>query len=553
MMNMTDFDQLIDPIILKRGQTILANDELSEVTWENRTIMMIAHGTKDYRVSVTLDDNMEIISHSCTCPYDHGPICKHVAALLLLIREDRLEDFLEEDEEEDIPVIKDRIKAILSSLDRETLERIIIKEAQDNPDLFKTLTYRYDEDDNKINLAQRTVRAAIDDVESYGYSDEILEQANDEIYAIFYEAEHANSMSYAIRLLQAIIIEALEFEANEADYVSFVVFDTLSVFKTLIEKHQDDESIRCEIYHGLEQIITDQIELIDDDIKADLLSSMQASSCKATSHAFQKRLNDILDNPETTLSLRTKIEIAKYQHLSVFASPMEAKDYLHLHLDNDALLEISYDLAMKDEDYTMAVRCAKMVLEKQKPWWNKGPYESKLIDALMGLGAYEEAKPLLRSHVMKDDVKAYHMFVRLLSEEELRSEIDAFLEAFMKEPHHTRVFKLIATAFGEHERLMGYAERFPQIIEYVYDVLVDTYRERVSKVFRRMILARAESASNRKAYRDVSRTIENARTAIGEDVDAFIFELVELYRRSALKDELWKLHGVRLRTQKKSF
>ncbi len=51
MMNMKDVDQLIDLIILERGQTTLENNELSDVTWGNRTIMMITHRTKDYQFS----------------------------------------------------------------------------------------------------------------------------------------------------------------------------------------------------------------------------------------------------------------------------------------------------------------------------------------------------------------------------------------------------------------------------------------------------------------------------------------------------------------------
>jgi hypothetical protein len=86
-MNLEDFEDEIDPIILDRGEEYFeckAVESLTKISpsqWQADVA-----GTDDYRVEVTIEDG-EIIDWDCTCPYDWGPVCKHVVAVLYEIKQ----------------------------------------------------------------------------------------------------------------------------------------------------------------------------------------------------------------------------------------------------------------------------------------------------------------------------------------------------------------------------------------------------------------------------------------------------------------------------------
>ena len=85
-MKINSFENNIDSRILNRGESYFqesAVEELVEVggnKWQAQV-----DGSELYDVEVEINKNT-IDDWSCTCPYDWGPICKHVVATLFAIR-----------------------------------------------------------------------------------------------------------------------------------------------------------------------------------------------------------------------------------------------------------------------------------------------------------------------------------------------------------------------------------------------------------------------------------------------------------------------------------
>lgn len=85
------FEQYIDETILKRGLQYFKKghvhepEEISPGVYE-----AIVEGTEDYTVQLTLKNGI-ITEHVCDCPYDFGPVCKHVAAVIFCLQQDELE------------------------------------------------------------------------------------------------------------------------------------------------------------------------------------------------------------------------------------------------------------------------------------------------------------------------------------------------------------------------------------------------------------------------------------------------------------------------------
>jgi len=87
----SEFEQLIDERILKRGLSYYksgAITDFSEIsTGEYEAIVS---GTEEYTVQLEISNNT-IVEHNCDCPYDMGPVCKHVVAVIFYLQQDELE------------------------------------------------------------------------------------------------------------------------------------------------------------------------------------------------------------------------------------------------------------------------------------------------------------------------------------------------------------------------------------------------------------------------------------------------------------------------------
>jgi len=88
---LNEFEQVIDETILKRGLDYFkggAITDFSEIsTGEYEAIVS---GTEEYTVQLESKNNI-IIEHNCDCPYDMGPVCKHVVAVIFYLQKAVLE------------------------------------------------------------------------------------------------------------------------------------------------------------------------------------------------------------------------------------------------------------------------------------------------------------------------------------------------------------------------------------------------------------------------------------------------------------------------------
>jgi hypothetical protein len=84
------FDECIDNAILKRGLTYFRNGQVHEPEEGGPgEYEAVVEGTEPYTVRLVIDHG-EVVEHLCSCPYDVGPVCKHVAAVLFYLQKDVL-------------------------------------------------------------------------------------------------------------------------------------------------------------------------------------------------------------------------------------------------------------------------------------------------------------------------------------------------------------------------------------------------------------------------------------------------------------------------------
>ncbi len=88
---LNEFEQFIDEKILKRGLSYYkdgAITDFSEIS--SGEYEAIVSGSEEYTIQLEINNNT-ITYHNCDCPYDMGPVCKHIVAVVFHLQQDELE------------------------------------------------------------------------------------------------------------------------------------------------------------------------------------------------------------------------------------------------------------------------------------------------------------------------------------------------------------------------------------------------------------------------------------------------------------------------------
>lgn len=93
-MNLENFSWRVSPEVLDRGLSYYREGRVETLEEEAPlTYSARVKGAKDYGVRVMLSTTGEILTSTCDCPYQGGPVCKHQVAVYQMLA-DRLNDAL---------------------------------------------------------------------------------------------------------------------------------------------------------------------------------------------------------------------------------------------------------------------------------------------------------------------------------------------------------------------------------------------------------------------------------------------------------------------------
>jgi uncharacterized Zn finger protein len=78
------FTEELHALILQRGREYYTHGAVEDLTQTPEGWSARVTGQEAYQVAITgIDTPLEWY---CNCPYDHGPVCKHVAAVFFAVR-----------------------------------------------------------------------------------------------------------------------------------------------------------------------------------------------------------------------------------------------------------------------------------------------------------------------------------------------------------------------------------------------------------------------------------------------------------------------------------
>ena len=165
-MNLTfaNFKQNIPAQILTRGRNYWRQGQILDLSFDEEEMLWEAQveGSELYDVRVEQTENGSLTC-SCTCPYDMGDHCKHIAAVLYAIEDGFPEQLATKPRKKSAKrqTRHDKLRQRLEKTSREQLVAILLDLAQEDRELLNQLFIRLDTGAVKPTDYRRVVKDAL--------------------------------------------------------------------------------------------------------------------------------------------------------------------------------------------------------------------------------------------------------------------------------------------------------------------------------------------------------------------------------------------------------
>ncbi|MFA4852957.1 MAG: SWIM zinc finger family protein [Bacteroidales bacterium] len=134
--SLQNFEQYIDETILKRGLKYWKDGRVEEIELiDEGKYEAIVNGTEDYTVHISMENN-SVSEYYCSCPYDMGPVCKHVVAVLFELNKEQFDDVKRQKKKnggkttaakQKTKPVRQQVSEILEKLAKEELAQFVSK------------------------------------------------------------------------------------------------------------------------------------------------------------------------------------------------------------------------------------------------------------------------------------------------------------------------------------------------------------------------------------------------------------------------------------------
>lgn len=563
---LSHFEEYIDEPILKRGLSYFKNGLVHEPE-EVRPgdFEAVVEGSEDYTVKLSISNGV-ITEHSCDCPYDMGPVCKHVAAVIFYLEQEELgltqnakkgsskKAKASSSKSSKRKTLAQQVDDLLGKATHDELI-LFVREQAAKDSLFRDLLLasfaQYNPNESKALYAKQ-VKTLIKVARSkYGYIDSSgAKYISKEVSPMLGLAEHyirKGNYKSAFFISTAIMDELISALLCADDREGVLGNDIYAAYNTLfaIASKEPPEDIRKLI---LKYCFTsfDKRTFAGWDWHIGLL---QLATCILDTEdeveELFKRTNSIPESDEYEIQEAQKI---KYCILLEKKGAEIAQRYLEQNIDNPTFRVRAIQDALDQKDYEKATALANDGIEQDSG------YPELVIDWYDWLLKIAESQHdsekiilyalhlLLESHNPKRDY--YQILKETVPPEEWIDVVEAIVQEtmernpyygvdfvasiFVREEWWSRLFELVKTECSL-DRLAKYekplAKHFPS-------ELADLYAER--------IIEYVDDRVGRKYYRTACRCIRRMiKLGARDKADEVISQLRQThYRKKALMEEL---------------
>lgn len=557
--SLNEFELLIDEKILKRGLSYFkgrAITDFSEIsTGEYEAIVS---GTEEYWVRIKISNN-SITEYICDCPYDMGPICKHVVAVIFHLQQDELEL-----NQPNLTKPKKKKTKSVSQQVKELLNEISHKELID-----------FVQENSKKDKKFRNYFLA-----SFGHLSQ--NQSKDfyqkQIHSILQTAAGRdgwigwNDMKYVVNTTQPFLENAEQyFQKKNFENVFFI---STALLEEMTEAFQYGDDSNGDLGYFVES----SMELLSKLAQEKLPKTLKEEMFEYCLSSFNQKLfdgwdwhlgmlhiaceliekesdADIILNCLDTVNgeyERERAQSFKLDLLRRFKDEKEVEKYISKHISNSSIRTKEIEKAFKNKDFQRVIKLSKDGIrcdEKAKPglvkvWYNWLLKVAQAENDISKIVEYARFLFIDNFHpeqdyyqILKDNIeeKDWHPFL-----EEIIKEItpkhrwtytELVRQIYIKEEWWDRLFLMLKQNLS-----MENIQQNEQYLAKDYSTeLIELYSERITNYL--------EKYTGRNHYQTACRYLRRMKKIGGNDK---VINLIELFRkqypqRKALMDELTRV------------
>ena len=557
--NISSFLENAEPQILRRGRKYYDSDMVKNLQKSGRVFTAKVSGSeyRPYHVEITFDEDGDVDEWECNCPYDWGPVCKHIVATLLAIEDGGYEE--QTPSAKQLDDSEDNLADLVNQANVELLKNFVIGQCRKDQRLrLETLSILGAAGQEELAAVKNLIEASIREHCSYGYYDDCNYDAvcGDVRESLEKARRRMERKEYplALELLQYLLTTCAELLNKSYDeYDESDLSDSVEMILDLIKKCASlmAESAKAdELRRQLDSILaTADSSVFDewDDYRYELLQCAAPLADKQSAKEIYDLLNKWDASPDSEYYASQNKE-TRYYIISAVDGPGAARAYLEQNLDVDVLRVTAIRQDIEHKNYTNAERLCldKVDFNAEETYYRPDQWNYLLYEIYEKWGEREKQVLQARQMVLQGDWSYYKIYKEaMLASGQWEKEYPKLRDK-VRDVRSSREYMRLLSDEQDVELLMEQVRLYPSEVFTYGAVVVPRYGAEVYTICVNQVREGARQASNRKRYQELCRMIRSLYNFGGrkEALD-LIDELAQAYpRRRAMLEELRNARAV---------
>jgi len=559
------FEQYIDETILKRGLSYFKKGhvhELIEVSLGEYEA--IVEGSENYSVQLTLKNGI-ITENVCDCPYDMGPVCKHVVAVIFYLQQNELElnkkSKRARKDQNNKPTkrktVAQQVDELLEKASHDELKQYVREKALANApfrNLFLSSFAQHNSDESKelyVKQLKSIIKTASD---RYGFIDwsasKFVGNAVDNLLESAQKQINNRNYKSAVFISTAVMeqmTEALQYSDDSNGDIGGSVDAAYEMLHNIAQQQLSEEIRKLIIEYCFtsfdKQIFSDW----DWHIGVLRLAALLLKTEDETERIFKQ-----IDKAQKSDYQIEEAQSIKYNILLKTKGEIAAEKYLEQNITNSNLRREAIQKALNKKNYDKAISLAKDGVNydlEDKPGLAKEWYDwlLKIAQAQTDTEKIIEYARLLFIDNFRNEQDYYQILKQHVKPEKWTEFVEAVIQDIATKKRWPDT-SMIANIFIKEEwwsRLWELVKKSPDLntIEYYEKYLSKQYAAEIVELYANGILKYMKNSMGRDHYQNACRYIRRiiklgARDKANEIIS---FLRAEYPKRKALMEELNKV------------
>jgi hypothetical protein len=546
-----NFEQSFDNRILKRGLDYFEQGHVVSIeTKDKKRYKASVEGSEAYQVEISLDLNDEIVESYCNCPYNLGEFCKHEAAVLFALKNEKsLVDYA--------VVEENNLKKVLAEQSTDELVRIILEITNDYPDIEKRLLFKFATNEDEISASKKLIREYINNAKRNGFIDwrhvdSALQGAEMTLKKAREKIEMGDSETAVLLALEVLtpVVKMIQYCDDSNGGISFIMNRAISSIEQAVSTALEnlDEKGQKRLF---EVILKEALKKQYDgwsDWRFGLLNV-----CSIFSHKkdLRKKLEKQLDTLEQKAGIswsaeyeKKQVKLLQFEIIEKCDGTQAAEKFISKNINISDFREKAITKALDHGDYEKVLELSIFGEEVDKSYrglvhkWKEYRYH-----AYEGLGDIENQRKLAYEFLFNNEYSYYAKLKELYKQDEWTDVLGRIIETFEKERYQSSVYIEILKEEKLTKQIIEYCKKHKSLIMDLYPYLMENHTEEANDLFIKYIELSAEGTSDRRGYKNVCKLIKTYKKAFGT---VHSYKLIgglkqKHQKRPAFIDELGKI------------